>query len=193
MPNSSQIVQYISATESGAYELYSDSVTYKSIPVTQPITSGPISGLYSMKVIGSDFIKLVDNYINIEPNSTNEFTIAFWSYTGSNQLNFENVTYGSFVQRLSDWLTYGFGNSRVYDQIRGSDWRYVALCRDSSGTYYLYDNGELVHSRTYLNKQFVIDSIWANGSTYINSVLMTNNLMFTGNFTPPTGETLLIK
>lgn len=193
LPNSSQIVQYISATESGAYELYSDSVTYKSTPVTQPITSGQISGLYSMRVNGTDFIKLVDRYINIEPNSTNEFTIAFWSYSGSRQLHFDNATYGSFVDRLENWLQYGFEGSYVYNQSRGSDWKYVALCRDSSGIYYLYDNGELVHSRTYLNKQFVVDTIWSNGSTYINSVLMTNNLMFTGNFTPPTGETLLIE
>ena len=123
-------------------------------------------------------------------NTTGEFTLAFWIITQQvGQFQGDDIAIGisGDIARF-DLL----GGLHIISGITKNTWHYLAICRDSQGVCYTYVDGNLIRAFDYANATFNITTyrsisrtIGVDGTSYLYDVIMTNQCMFTDNFTPP--------
>ena len=147
--------------------------------------AGPFTNstsLRCLKVDGNGAVNI--RFTSTTLNTTGEFTLAFWIIAQqSGQFKGDGITIGI----LNDIAKFGLsGGLYSIIGITKNTWHYLAVCRDSQGVCYTYVDGNLTRTFDYANKTFDISAYTSTGDTsYLYDVIMTNQCMFTGNFTPP--------
>lgn len=122
-------------------------------------------------------------FLNNTLNTTGEFTLAFWicaQQAGYFQGNGIKIGISSKIAQFD------LAGLHISPSIIEHGWNYLAICRDSQGVCYTYANGNLTRTFDYANATFNISTYTSIGAiSYLYDVIMTNQCMFTGNFTPP--------
>ena len=186
MPNDENVLQFITTGGSPASlkTLYKRSLDYIGNTLVVG-DAGPFTNSTSLRCL-----KVEDNgAVNIRfpittLNTTGEFTLAFWIIAQqSGQFKGDGIAIGI----LNDIAKFGLsGGLYSIFGITKNTWHYLAICRDSQGVCYTYVDGNLIRTFDYANATFNISTYTSNGGTsYLYDMIMTNQCMFTGNFTPP--------
>ena len=128
-------------------------------------------------------------FLNNTLNTTGEFTLAFWicaqqaGYFRGNDIK---------IGVSSDKAQFDLAGLYISSSIAEHVWHYLAICRDSQGVCYTYVDGNLIRTFDYANATFNISTytstthtVGVGGTSYLYDMIMTNQCMFTGNFTPP--------
>ena len=153
--------------------------------------AGPFANSISIRCIkvNGDNGDVNIRFLNNTLNTTGEFTLAFWILTqGEGYFQGNGIKIGV----SSDRVTFYLAGLRIDPKITENSWHYLAICRDSQGVCYTYVDGNLTRTFDYANATFDISTYTSNshtigvgGVSWLYDVLMTNQCMFTGNFTPP--------
>ena len=153
--------------------------------------AGPFANSISIRClsVNGDNGDVNIRFLNNTLNTTGEFTLAFWILAQK---------YGYFqgngikIGVSSDIAQFDLAGLYIRPSITEQAWHYLAICRDSQGVCYTYVDGNLIRTFDYANATFNIltytsssHTIGVGGTSYLYDVIMTNQCMFTGNFTPP--------
>ena len=122
-------------------------------------------------------------------NTTGEFTLAFWIITqGEGHFQGNGIKIGVSFDRAD----FNLAGLYINPKITENSWHYLAICRDSQGVCCTFVDGNLIRTFDYANTAFNIltytsnsHTIGVGGVSWLYDVIMTNQCMFTGNFTPP--------
>ena len=128
-------------------------------------------------------------FLNNTLNTTGEFTLAFWICAqGEGYFQGNGIKIGV----SSNIAQFDLAGLYIRPSITEHAWHYLAICRDSQGVCYTFVDGNLIRTFDYANTSFNIltytsnsHTIGVGGVSWLYDVLMTNQCMFTGNFTPP--------
>lgn len=158
------------------------SVTYES---------GPFMGSTAIRCLKVDGDKGAVNirFPNTTLNTTGEFTLAFWiSAQAEGYFQGNDIKIGV----SHDIAQFDLAGLYIRPTITENTWHYLAICRDSQGVCYTFVDGNLIRTFDYANTAFNIltytsssHTIGVGGVSRLYDVLMTNQCMFTGNFTRP--------
>lgn len=186
MPNDENVLQFITTGGSPASlkTLNKRSLDYIGDTLVAGDV-GPFTNSTSLRCLKVDDNGAVNiRFPSTTLNTTGEFTLAFWIIAQqSGQFKGDGITIGI----LNDIAKFGLsGGLYSIIGITKNTWHYLAVCRDSQGVCYTYVDGNLTRTFDYANKTFDISAYTSTGDTsYLYDVIMTNQCMFTGNFTPP--------
>lgn len=187
LPDDSQILNYITTTADSVYTKYPGSVTLSSNLSLSD--DAPVNGQKSINVVDWSPGTIAFNSKYINSDNMNKFTLAFWvKSTGSGCLlisNNSSTTWSRFYSDKCNVLYNNFYGPGVYQYSDLDSWNYVAICGDrDADTITTYIDGVSIGTSGYVN--FAVTAFRQDtASTRVFDVIMTNTVMFTGNFTPP--------
>ena len=187
LPEDNQILNYITTTNDSVYTKYPGSVTLSSN--LHLADDSPVNAQKSIDIVDWSPGTIAFNSQYINSDNMNKFTLAFWVKSiGRGCLLISNNSSTTWSRFYSDKCNVLYSNDSgpgVHSYSNLDSWHYVAICGDrDADTITTYIDGVSIGTSTYVN--FVVIAFRQDtATTRVFDVIMTNNIMFTGNFTPP--------
>jgi hypothetical protein len=187
LPEDNQILNYITTTNDGVYTKYSDSVALSSD--LSLADDAPVNEQKSINIVNWYPGTIVFNSRYINSGDMTKFTLAFWvKSTGNGCLLVSSNDSGTWSTFYSDRCNVKYSNDYgpgIHSYSNLDSWHYVAICGDRDANIITtYVDGASIGTSVYIG--LVVNAFREDtATTRVFDVIMTNHVMFTGNFTPP--------